>query len=108
MSGVVELPLDIEIEKKLEDHDGKIRQLELQSVRTEEKLNSLTNSVNEIKKSMERMENTMLNTQNSILNGVNQLIINKDNNKTKIIIQVLILAGVILTSLFAGAKIVGG
>ncbi len=107
MIGVDELLDEIEIEKKLESHDGRIKNLEIQSVRTEEKLNSLNTTVTDIKKGIERIENTMLNTHNSVLNGVNQLLINKDNNKTKIILQVIIIVGGLIGAFFAGGKLVG-
>jgi len=81
---------DCEIEKKfdeigneLKEQDGRIRELEIESAKTGQKLDYLKLSQDEIKESINRIETSTLNNQNSILTSLNALIINRENNETK-------------------------
>jgi len=84
-------PIDeCEIEKKfdeigneLKEQDGRIRELEIESAKTGQKLDYLKLSQDEIKESINRIETSTLNNQNSILTSLNALIINRENNETK-------------------------
>jgi len=78
----------------LKSHDYRIKELEINFVKNNEKLTNLEESMN-------RVENILLNSNNSIISTLNQMImsknenetkkeITKNTNKTNIIIQVVI------------------
>jgi len=74
---------NIEIKEKfdefgniLKSHDYRIKELEINFVKNNEKLTNLEESMN-------RVENILLNSNNSIISTLNQMIISKNENETK-------------------------
>ena len=60
----------------LKSHDYRIKELEINFVKNNEKLTNLEESMN-------RVENILLNSNNSIISTLNQMIISKNENETK-------------------------
>jgi predicted nuclease with TOPRIM domain len=75
-----------DLKERIEDHEGRIRTLESDNIRSQEILKNLEKNHEELKSDIRKLENTTLNTNNAILNSINQLISNKDNNETKKVI----------------------
>jgi len=61
----------------LKSHDYRIKELEINFVKNNEKLTNLEESMN-------RVENILLNSNNSIISTLNQMIISKNENETKV------------------------
>jgi len=70
--------------KQLDKFDTRIRVLEIEFAKNNETLNNVKQGQESLKKSMDKIEGQMLTNHNAMLSGLNSLIINKNDNSTKV------------------------
>ena len=73
-----------DVENLLRDHDGRLRSLEISWTQQAESLANVKQGQEDLKKSMEKIEGQRLTNHNAMLSGLNSLIINKNDNLTKL------------------------
>lgn len=94
----------------LDEHTEKIGELMVDNATTKERLNSISTQMNDVKGTLVRFENNYLQTTNAMMGTLSQVVINtsnnatqikttKMNNRTDIIIKVLIGLGVFLAGI---------
>jgi len=102
-----------EIDEDLKDHNNRLKVLEIEFAKTNTTLEYLKQSNDDIKDSLKRVENNNLQNQNIILNSLNQLVVNKEKNKsqekiskfdnlTKISVQIIITGGLLIGGILSG------
>jgi hypothetical protein len=106
MQKVVDNLIDPEVKEKLEEHDDRIRSLEIQSAKTEQMLVNIQEGQKETKEHLCKLENTTLNSHNVLVNSMNQLLVKKEENNAKIILKILGIIAGITAGVFAGGKLI--
>lgn len=103
---------NLDIEEKLEAHDGvlkehddRIKCLEIDYGKTEERVSYILKGQDELKTTIKQLENTTLQNNNTMMSMLSQLLINKSDNKTKIIIQTIVTVGALIGGIIAGVKL---
>ena len=92
-------------DKKLENHDERIKDLEVDFGKAEERSVYILKGQDELKEMFRESEKTNLRNTNTMLSLISQLVLTKENNKNKIYIQLIITIGVLLGGIFAGVKL---
>lgn len=117
------LAMDDDVKEVLDQHTERIRELELTSVKTEQRLCNIEEGQN-------RLENTVLQSNNAILQTLNQIVVaqtvantaiskdktdakvtietNKNDNKSKVFMQLIITSGATIGVIIGLIKVLFG
>ena len=73
-----------QVDKKINLQDERLRTLEIEFAKNNETLSNVKQGQEELKGSIQKIENNIISNHNAVLNSLNTLIINKNDNLTKI------------------------
>lgn len=111
------MTINSDLKERIDNHEERIRYLEIDSARNQETLSHLIKNQEELKHGIQKLENTTINNNNAILNTLNQLVITKDNNNTQksiskytnitlILKQLLITGGAVIIGIWGSSKLI--
>jgi len=73
-----------EVDERIKSHDERLRSIEIEFAKNNETLNNVKQGQESLKKSMDKIEGQMLTNHNAMLSGLNNLLMNKQDNSTKV------------------------
>ena len=73
-----------QVDKKINSQDERLRTLEIEFAKNNETLSNVKQGQEELKGSIQKIENNIMSNHNAVLNSLNTLIINKNDNLTKL------------------------